>query len=90
LYLQEQATNKLSLVPAAVAALCSQLEFIGGEVWANIWQSQCIARICPETGKVKGWLLMHGLRQSLLDRNLASNGMDVLNGEATQQGTKRR
>lgn len=60
---------------------CAQLEFIGGEVWANVWQTNCIARICPETGKVKGWLLMHGLRQSLQDRNLASNGMDVLNGE---------
>ncbi|WIA30614.1 hypothetical protein OEZ86_000694 [Tetradesmus obliquus] len=60
----------------------NELEFIGGEVWANVWQTNCIARICPETGKVKGWLLMHGLRQSLQDRNLASNGMDVLNGIA--------
>jgi glutamine cyclotransferase len=66
---------------AAITALPAQLEFIGGEVWANVWQSACIARICPETGKVKGWLLMHGLRQSLADRNLASNSMDVLNGE---------
>jgi hypothetical protein len=66
---------------AAIADGSRQLEFIGGEVWANVWQTECIARICPETGKVKGWLLMHGLGQSLANRNLASNHMDVLNGE---------
>lgn len=55
---------------------------IGGEVWANVWQTECIARICPETGKVKAWMLMQGLGWSLQQRNLASNSMDVLNGEA--------
>jgi glutamine cyclotransferase len=55
---------------------------VDGEVWANIWQTQCIARICPATGQVTGWLLMHGLRDALLRRNLPMRGkeMDVLNG----------
>lgn len=61
--------------------LLLQLEFIGGEVWANVWQSECIARICPDTGRVKAWLLMQGLAQSLQQRNLATVPMDVLNGE---------
>eukprot|EP00882_Tetradesmus_deserticola_P009255 GHRQ01009765.1.p1 GENE.GHRQ01009765.1~~GHRQ01009765.1.p1 ORF type:complete len:308 (+),score=81.53 GHRQ01009765.1:87-1010(+) len=60
----------------------NELEFIGGEVWANVWQTECIARICPQTGKVKGWLLMHGLGQSLQNRQLSNHAMDVLNGIA--------
>eukprot|EP00879_Flechtneria_rotunda_P020820 GHRR01021918.1.p1 GENE.GHRR01021918.1~~GHRR01021918.1.p1 ORF type:complete len:259 (+),score=42.76 GHRR01021918.1:662-1438(+) len=58
----------------------NELEFIGGEIWANVWQTDCIARICPDSGKVKAWLLMHGLRDSLARRNLSSTPMDVLNG----------
>lgn len=61
--------------------VCLQLEFIGGEIWSNVWQSECIARICPDTGRVKAWLLMQGLGQSLQQRNLATVPMDVLNGE---------
>ncbi|KAF8068414.1 hypothetical protein HT031_002103 [Scenedesmus sp. PABB004] len=59
----------------------NELEMIGGELWANVWQTNCIARICPESGRVKGWLLMQGLRDSLLRRNLGAD-MDVLNGIA--------
>jgi glutamine cyclotransferase len=59
-----------------------QLEVIRGEVWANIWQTECIARICPQTGKVTGWVLMHGLRDGLVARNLPNGGtiLEVLNG----------
>lgn len=60
-----------------------QLEYIGGEIWANIWQTECIARICPDTGKVRAWLLLHDLRAKLQQRNLATTPMDVLNGEQT-------
>jgi glutamine cyclotransferase len=58
-----------------------QLEHINGEIWANIWQTECIARICPDSGKVKGWLLMHGLAANLQKRGLSNNAMDVLNGK---------
>jgi glutamine cyclotransferase len=57
------------------------LEHINGEIWANIWQTECIARICPDSGKVKGWLIMHGLAANLQKRGLSNNGMDVLNGK---------
>ncbi len=30
----------------------NELEYIDGEIWANIWQTECIARINPETGLV--------------------------------------
>lgn len=41
--------------------LLNELEFIDGEVWANIWQTDRIARIDPATGAVKGWVDLTGL-----------------------------
>jgi glutamine cyclotransferase len=34
----------------------NELEYIDGEIWANIWHSDRIARISPETGQVVGWI----------------------------------
>ncbi len=34
----------------------NELEYIDNEIWANIWKSNRIARIDPQTGQVKGWL----------------------------------
>ena len=34
----------------------NELEWVNGEIWANIWTSDAIARIDPETGKVVGWI----------------------------------
>jgi len=64
---------------------------IEGEIWANIWQTECIARICPQTGKVVGWVLMHGLAHALQVRKLPQKGtpMDVLNGESSLDGSDR-
>lgn len=64
--------------------LLNELEMVGGEVWANVWMTECIARICPATGAVKGWVLMHGLAHALQQRGLPMEGkaMDVLNGIA--------
>ena len=36
----------------AVNAL-NELEWVEGEVWANIWLTNCIARIDPTSGAVK-------------------------------------
>ncbi|XP_072994550.1 glutaminyl-peptide cyclotransferase isoform X7 [Typha latifolia] len=44
----------------------NELEYVNGEVWANIWQTDCIARISQEDGLVISWILLHGLRQGLL------------------------
>jgi glutamine cyclotransferase len=56
-----------------------QLEVIDGELWGNIWQTECIARINLMSGHVTHWLLMHGLKESLRKRNQA-HPLDVLNG----------
>lgn len=34
----------------------NELEFVDGELWANIWYSDRIARISPENGEVLGWI----------------------------------
>lgn len=39
----------------------NELEFIKGEIYANIWRSDKIARICPHSGKVTGWIDLKGL-----------------------------
>jgi glutaminyl-peptide cyclotransferase len=55
----------------------NELEFIRGEIYANIWQTDYIVRISPRTGKVLGWIDLTGL----LDPNQRA-GSDVLNGIA--------
>lgn len=64
----------------------TQLEVIDGEVWANVWQTECIARVDPRSGSVTGWVLMHGLAHALHERGLPmkGKGMDVLNGEKAE------
>ncbi|MEZ4730361.1 MAG: glutaminyl-peptide cyclotransferase [Caldilineaceae bacterium] len=56
----------------------NELEYIQGEVFANIWQTDRIARIAPATGKVVGWIDLSGLLPAA-DRTAAT---DVLNGIA--------
>ncbi|MER3437948.1 MAG: glutamine cyclotransferase [Chloroflexota bacterium] len=56
-----------------------ELEYIEGEIWANVWQTDRIARIDPRTGKVLGWLDLTGL---LSPADQAGRTVDVLNGIA--------
>ncbi len=39
----------------------NELEFVRGEVLANVWQTDRIARIDPATGRVKAWIDLSGL-----------------------------
>lgn len=43
-----------------IAAL-NELEYVKGEIYANIWQTDRIARINPATGDVVGWIDLSGL-----------------------------
>jgi glutaminyl-peptide cyclotransferase len=58
--------------------LLNELEYIGDELFANIWQKDFVARISPKTGEVTGWIDMSDLRRELPDKQRA----DVLNGIA--------
>ena len=60
--------------------LLNELEWIEGEIWANIWTQDRIARIRPDTGEVTAFVDLTGI----LPRALALQypEMDVLNGIA--------
>ena len=55
----------------------NELEYVDGEIYANVWQTDRIARIDPATGKVNAWLDLSGLLSPQERR-----GADVLNGIA--------
>lgn len=63
----------------------NELEFIEGEVWANVWGEDFIARIDPATGIVKGVIDLRGL----FDRRAIAHQDAVLNGIAYDAKTKR-
>jgi glutaminyl-peptide cyclotransferase len=57
----------------------NELEWVKGEIYANVWMTNRIARIDPATGHVTGWIDLSGL----LDvSRLPDPGNDVLNGIA--------
>ena len=53
-------TIQVSLDGNPVSSL-NELEYIDGEVWANIWQTDFIVRIDPETGQVNSLVNLTGL-----------------------------
>ena len=55
----------------------NELEWVDGEIWANVWMTQWIARIDPATGNVVGWVDLRGLLTPEEAR-----GVDVTNGIA--------
>ena len=58
--LKETGVIKVTAEGAPVKNL-NELEWVRGEIYANIWQSQKIARIDPKTGRVVGWIDLTGL-----------------------------
>ena len=62
----------------------NELEFVDGEILANVWMTDYIARIDPKSGRVRGWIDLRGL---LSPRERAAT--DVLNGIAYDAAGKR-
>ncbi|MDQ1639264.1 MAG: glutaminyl-peptide cyclotransferase [Pyrinomonadaceae bacterium] len=56
----------------------NELEYVQGEIYANIWHADRIARIDPQNGAVVGWIELTGL----LARGEVSDEEAVLNGIA--------
>ncbi len=56
----------------------NELEWIEGELWANVWMNERIARIDPNDGQVIGWVDASGL----LSPEEVTTRTDVLNGVA--------
>jgi glutaminyl-peptide cyclotransferase len=63
----------------------NELEYINGEIWANIWMTDLIARIDPVSGKVLAYIDLKGILPES-DRN---SDTDVLNGIAYDKSGER-
>jgi glutamine cyclotransferase len=69
----------------AIANL-NELEWIDGEIWANVWQTDRIARISPNTGEVNAWIDLAPLWP---ESERPSPAEQVLNGIAYDKATRR-
>jgi glutamine cyclotransferase len=56
----------------------NELEYVEGEVWANVWQTDYLARIHPASGRVLAWVDLAGL----LPDSVRTGDENVLNGIA--------
>ncbi len=75
--LQETGRLKVHDGSELVASL-NELEYVRGEIYANVWQTDRIARISTTDGHVTGWVDLSGL----LSPSELGAGADVLNGIA--------
>jgi glutaminyl-peptide cyclotransferase len=62
----------------------NELEWVDGEIYANVWKTQRIVRISPKDGRVLGWIDLTGLLPPA-----ERVGIDVLNGIAYDAAGKR-
>ena len=55
----------------------NELEYVKGEVYANVWHRNLVARIDPRTGRVKGWIDLSGLLKpgDVTDEEAVLNGI---------------
>ena len=57
-----QERRKLIVMDAGVPVTnLNELEWIKGEIWANVWHTDYIARISPKDGHVLGWINLKGI-----------------------------
>lgn len=63
----------------------NELEFIDGQIWSNVWQTDLILLIDPATGQVRSFLNLKGIRPA----SERKGSEDVLNGIAYDSEHKR-
>jgi glutamine cyclotransferase len=63
----------------------NELEYVRGEVYANVWHKNLVARIDPQTGHVKGWIDLSGI----LKPGDVTDPEAVLNGIAYDESSDR-
>jgi glutamine cyclotransferase len=82
------APGKIIRVQDAGRAITNlnELEWVEGEIWANVWMTDRIARISPNTGEVNAWIDFTPL-WPVADR--PRPGEQVLNGIAYDKATRR-
>ena len=79
-------TKRLTVTDAGLSVTdINELEYVRGEIYANVWHTDKIARISPRTGKVLGWIDLDGI----IDKSQLSDPDAVLNGIAYDQKSGR-
>lgn len=63
----------------------NELEWIEGEIWANVWSTDRLVRIDPSSGAVTGWVNL----DTLWPRAQRPRSADVLNGIAYDRERRR-
>jgi glutamine cyclotransferase len=63
----------------------NELEYIKGEIYANVWMTDRIARIDPQSGKVNAWIDLSGI----IPPDDRPDPMAVLNGIAYDEASDR-
>ena len=55
----------------------NELEYVRGQIYANVWHTDSISIIDPASGRVTGWINLHGLMGTgyRLDQEAVLNGM---------------
>jgi len=76
----EKRRIKVTAAGAPIRAL-NEIEYVKGEILANIWQTDYVVRIAPATGKVGGYIDFRGLLSPQERLAVDANG-GVLNGIA--------
>jgi glutamine cyclotransferase len=73
-----QVTRRLPVTAEGVPLeQLNELEYVDGEILANVWQTNRIARIDPQSGAVKGWIDVSALtaRIGATDPDSVPNGI---------------
>jgi glutamine cyclotransferase len=88
-FLDRQTLREVGRVQVAgdrgPVANLNELEYVNGEVFANVWKTDRIVRIDPATGVVTGWIDLTGILSTVA----VSSQVDVLNGIAYDGGNDR-
>ena len=81
---QEERRIQVTSINGPVTQL-NELVYVDGEIWANIWHSDRVARISPDDGRVLGWVDLSGLLGPILPEDPEA----VLNGIAYDEESGR-
>ncbi len=70
-----QKVGQVQVRDAVPVTNLNELEYIHGEVYANIWKEDKIAIINPQTGQVRAWVNLSGIYNSDQDPDKVLNGI---------------
>ena len=73
-----QETGRIAVRDGSVPVTnLNELEYVQDEIYANVWHTDRIARIAPQSGQVVGWINLQGLLPTVyqLDPEAVLNGI---------------